>query len=344
MANTNLESSTRDLFLRTVVNQVFLAMPLQARLLDARQIVWNGGLKIKSPIVTAEMDDLAQSYTANEGLTAETKTMLSTAEFNWKHFQVPVQYGLDEELQNGGGTETQIMNFVTFLVNKAQKAARIKLYKMMYENPDSSCDSTAGFQGLTDALNHDNTYGGITRATTVTNAFWQGASLDGTYADQDAQLSPSLSNFRKMVRVCQRRAERPKDYLAVCGGDIFGQLQSQVEASTNYPRTNQTPLAMKYGFTTLDIDGIEVVHDPGLDLNYTAGTTTAGTYTPEWFFLLHIPDWELRLHPDRSMKMTDFTWQADQANGLDARLARVLTSGNLICWQPNASCWRSYVA
>ena len=121
-------------------------------------------------------------------------------------------------------------------------------------------------------------------------------------------------------------------------------MQSQVEASTNYPRTNQTPLAMKYGFTTLDIDGIEVVHDPGLDLNYTAGTTTAGTYTPEWFFLLHIPDWELRLHPDRSMKMTDFTWQADQANGLDARLARVLTSGNLVCWQPNASCWRSYVA
>jgi hypothetical protein len=78
------------------------------------------------------------------------------------------------------------------------------------------------------------------------------------------------------------------------------------------------------------IDGIEVVKDPWL-------RNAKATNAHLWAFLLHIPDWELRIHPARNFKLMPFTWQGDQANGLDAWISRVLLAGNLVCWAPNRS-------
>lgn len=342
MANTNLEAATRELWLRTVKTQVFYRMPVLARLYEGRRITWRGGTKIRRSVQNAEMDSLAQEYTATDPLTAEAKTILAKPEFEWKHFQVPIQYDLDEDLQNDGGREAEVIDLVQYLVKAGQRAARIKLNKMIYDTPTTSADSASGFQSLTDALDQDATYGTLSRSGTTTRKWWQGASLDNTFTDQDTLMSPSIANFRKLRGRVQQYVEKPGDLLAVMGSDIFQQYQAQVEARHVYNRDGS--LLAKYGFNTLVLDGVEFVEDPSLNEDYNSGTSGNGDLCSEWFFLLHIPDWEMRIHPRRSLKLTNFTWQGDQANGLDASLARVLCSGNLVCWQPNASAWKSYVA
>ena len=331
MADTNLNVATRDAWVRSVKDQVIIRLPLLNRLLARRRVRWSGGLSIKRPVDMAEFTDspsLAQSYTANEALTAGTKEVLKAPKFLWKYFQVPIQYGIEEQLQNAGGSENQIVELVEHLVGKAGRGARLHLNQMMYSAQSSTSDSDAQFQGLLDALFADTTYGTIARATTVTNQWWQGASIAGSFADNATARTPSISNFRKAKTVVWANADarNPGELLAITSDTIFMALQAEAETFHIYNRKD-SELANQ-GFNAMILDGVEVVSDPFLESDSTRR---------KYFFMLHLPDWELRLHPMRSFKMTPFTWQGDQPNGKDEWLGRVMVAGNLVCWKPNAS-------
>lgn len=334
--NANIQATTRELFLRTIAPQVFMKMPLYARLLLAKKINWEGGRYISRPVDKAEMDDLSQSYLAGERLTAARKTLLDTPYFHWKYNQTPVAYDVEEELQNSGGGDTAPVKLIKFLVKKAQRAARLFLYKRMYGMPLTGTTLTVGtdhsrhFQSVCQALEHDTTYGHLARATTTTNKWWQGASIAATYADQSTAYTPSIVTFRKAKSAIQEFVENPGNMLAVCGPAIFLDLQTQVEARHIYNRDGSA--LAKYGFNTMMIDGVEVVEDPFLKSTYLANGA-------KYFYMFNISEWELRLHPQRSFKFTGFKWQGDVADGFDEWLARILVTGNLVCWQPNASIW-----
>ena len=47
-SNSNIQATTRELFLRTIKSQVFMKMPLYARLLLAKKVSWEGGRYILS--------------------------------------------------------------------------------------------------------------------------------------------------------------------------------------------------------------------------------------------------------------------------------------------------------
>jgi len=308
-----------------------------ARLLLDRKISWEGGKYITAPVDKAEMDSLSQSYKAGERLTTGRKTMLENPYFHWKLNQTSVVYDVEEELQNSGGADVAPVKFVKFLTQKAQRAARLHLYKMMYGIGTSGTDADhdADFQSLPDALTHDATYGHLTRATTVTNSWWQGGSIDETYTDQATSYSPSINTFRRARSAIGLYADSPGDQLCVVGSAIFLELQSEVEARHIYNRDG-SKLA-KYGFNTMMIDGVEIVEDPFL-------RNAMVTNAHKWMFIVNIPDWELRIHPTRSFRFTGFTWQGDKADGYDEWLARILLAGNLICWKPNGSIYLTNVA
>lgn len=331
MADTNLNVATRDAWVRSIQDEVFLRLPLLNRLLSRRQVNWSGGLSIKRPVDMAEFTDspsLAQSYTPNEGLSSGTKEVLKAPKFLWKYFQVPIQFGVEEKLQNAGGNENQIVELVEHLVSKGQRGSRLHLNTMMYSAQSSTSDSDAEFQGLLDALFADTTYGTLARATTVTNPWWQGASIAKSFADNATARTPSIANFRKAkIAVWQNAdARSPKDLLVITSETIFAALQAEAETLHVYSRTG-SELADQ-GFNAMILDGVEIVADPFLEQDSTRR---------KYFFMLHIPDWEIRLHPQRSFKMTPFTWQGDQVNGIDQDLARVLVAGNMVCWKPNGS-------
>lgn len=330
--NANIQASTRDLWLKTYQSQVWRRTPLMARLWDGNRVVTRGGKSIVRPVDKAEADTLAQPYAANDPLNSGSKTYLDNPYFLWKYINMPITYGLEEEIQNDG--DPAAIDLVPFLVKKAQRGIRLALYQHMWGiDPASTTilattDAGKHFQSVRQALKHDATYGHLARATTTTNQFWQGGSIAASWADQSTAYTPSIDTFRKAVTAVQEFVEDTNDYLCVVGPAIFRQLQSQVEAR-RMDVSNSTPLA-KYGFSTLRIDGIEVVSDPWL----TAGHVSDGATI---MALLKISSWEVRISPKRNFKFTGFTWQGDVPNGVDQWLARILLAGNMVCWQPNAN-------
>jgi len=88
----------------------------------------------------------------------------------------------------------------------------------------------------------------------------------------------------------------------------------------------------KQGFLAMDLDNMEIVADYHLDTTATLQTKV---------YVLHLPDWEYRIHPQRDFRQTDFVWQAQIVNAADKYLSRILWAGNFVCWQPNASCLKT---
>ena len=90
---TNINSTTLDLWKKSVVPQVFMKIPLVARML-AQKRVFIGGKELKAPVSMDTLEDVAQEYTPNQALTNQDKTILNAPAFGWKYFQIPLQYSI----------------------------------------------------------------------------------------------------------------------------------------------------------------------------------------------------------------------------------------------------------
>ena len=347
MSNTNITNSTRDTWLRTVGKEVFLRLAFLAMLMEHRKIVLKGGTNIKKTIVSDDLESLAQSYTENEGLTGGTKTVLALPKFGWKYFQLPLEYGLREELENHGApSDVAPVDLVETLTTVAHKSARLKMNSMVYgDNGGVATDTTgADFQGLIAALDHSVTYGTRSRGTTrATGNLWQSVSLADSWTDQDTAMAASIPNLRALVSRCRRYRPGNAKLYCIVGEALFQQYQSQIEARHFYSREGKAGTLAKYGFNTFEIDGVEFVQESYLTITSATNAHNTSYYPPTWMFIIDPETWELRLHPKRALKMTGFTWQGDQAGGQDKWLARIMAAGNLVCWQPNANCFKSNV-
>ena len=333
--NKNIASTTRDLWKRSVVSQVFLQMPLYTKLLLRHRVTWKGGVNITCPVQTSEQDGYGQWYSTGTGMTAGHASTLTKPWFGWKKFQQPVTFDIDEELQNSGGSETEVVDLAALMVQQAHRATRINLYKAMYRA--ATVDTDRQFSSVVQALTHDQAYAHTTRTVgSSINTWWQGASIDESYTDQATQRTWSIGTFRDAHDAADRFVENDADYLCVVGSAGYLKLKAQVDASTYV--TNPGEL-VKYGFESFTLDGVEVVKDKFLRANGLPDETN-----PQyWFFLLNVNDWELRLHPKRAMTFKPFKWQGDVKDGPDEWLARVMMAGNLCCWRPNGSIFLSNV-
>ena len=94
----NLAATTREMWERTRVDEVYYAMPLFAALLDQQKRNWVNGTKLKRTVIKDTLDSLAQSYDITEPLTTGTKTIYDTLEFDWMRWQLPVSFN-DEDAE-----------------------------------------------------------------------------------------------------------------------------------------------------------------------------------------------------------------------------------------------------
>jgi len=332
--NADLDATTRAMWQKTRVPQVLLRMPLYAKLLDRNRRSWSRGDKYVFTADYQETDSVGQWYGKGTGLTAGRAVSLTKPWFLPKFGNIPVRADMEEMLLNGSGEET-VINLSEYLVKKAQRAARILLYKAAYAA--ASTDTSTGFQSIVQALNHDATYAHTTRATTVTNKWFQGASLDDTFADQDTARTCDVSLVRAMYSKIMKYVEDPADVILICGDTNYLTLKAEVSAST---KTTKQGTMAKYGFASFMIDDqIEVVQDYFL----SAAELPAETTPQKWMFMLNVDHWHLMLHPERSFALKPFRWQGEMTNGADEWLGRVLIAGNLACDHPASSMWLSNV-
>lgn len=345
---SDLTEATRELFVRSLKKEVFLRIPFYEELSKRSLIKFRGGKYIERLTDMDEMDDLAQAYTTNETLTDESKDMLAKPRFQWKKFQIPVRYSGDWEIQNAGaGNEEQLLDLVNFLVTKAQRAARLKMMKNAFNGGTTTGRSDGGkeFQSLVSALDHDVTYGTLTRThSSNTRNWWQGADPGGltssTTSAQGTATNLTISNIRKWISETSvaHYMEAKSDLMILMCPTLFNKLRAEMESKAIYNTDLNKALAndtANVGFNKMILDGHQVV-----DVQYLQESSTTRT----WLFIINLNDWELRISTARNFKMTEFKWQGQNTNGVDYFLSRILVAGNLVCWKPNGSLWLSNVS
>lgn len=344
---TDLALATRELFIRTVKEQVFMRTPFLEELLRRNQITHSAGKFVERLTDRAEMTELGQSYSPTEPLTDEKKNMLEKPRFTWKYYQMPMRYDVEEWSQNHhGGSEIQLLDLAAFLVRKAQRGVKLALRIMLF-NADPATDPPVGsetgradnskiFQSLLSALDHDvTTYGTVSRTLgSTTTGYWHGSDPEGrpdivSSSSQGTAFNLSIARIRKWIIPIQEYMDSDADlYMLMCP-TLYNKLREEMESKLIYKPTGDM---QKQGFMKMELDGHTIATDPWLENGYgTAGTTE------NWVFLLNLPDWELRFHSMRNFKVTDFKWQGEISNGYDYWLGRILLLGNFMCWKPNGS-------
>lgn len=343
---SDLTNATRELFVRSLKNEVFMRTPFYDDLEARGKITFKGGKYIERLTDIDEMDDLSQDYSTNEALTDEAKDMLAKPRFTWKKTQIPLRYSADWEIQNANaGNEEQLLDLPEYLVRKGQRAARLKMMKNAFNAGSTTPRSDSGdsFQSLVSALDHDNTYGTLSRSFSGgTRDWWQGASPTGlnsgqtttTTAGQDVATNLTISNVRKWINESDiaHYMESKSDLDILMCPTLFNKLRAEMESKMIYKATGDT---QRQGFSKMDLDGHTVVEVP-----YLQTTSTMRT----WVFIINLNEWELRISTVRNFKMTPFVWQGQNTNGYDYYLARILIAGNLVTWKPNGNLWLSNVS
>lgn len=346
---SDLTLATRELFVRTLKAQVLMQLPFYEELERRNKITFKGGKYIERLVDMDNMDDLAQDYTVNDALTDEAKDFLAKPRFTWKLTQIPLRYDANWEIQNAdAGNEEQLLDLPQLLVRKAQEGARLKMMKNAFNAGVTipRADGGDSFQSLVSALDHDNTYGTLSRSFSGgTRDYWQGASPSGlnngqtttTTAAQDVAVNLTISNLRKWIwesDIAHYVQSMNDIYVMMCP-TLFNKLRSEMDSRVLYKQTSNNTGTQKQGFQKMDLDGHQIVSVPYLQESSTTRT---------WVFILNMNDWELRISNARNFKITDFDWQGKYVHGHDYYLARLLIAGNLVCWKPNGNMWLSAVS
>lgn len=342
MSTADLTKATRELFVKSLVDQVYMKTPFIEELQRRRQITHSAGKYIERLVDTDEIDDLMQEYTSQQALTDQKKTTLDKPRFTWKLAQMPLRYDVDEELQNvHGGSEITLLNLANHLTTKGQRAVKLWLMKKAFNTGSTTGvgDSATGPQSLVSALDADTTYGTVSRSFSGgTNDWWQGADPSGlgsviTSSTQGTATNFTRDNIRKWVNETDiaHYMEGTDDLMVLCCPTLWNKLAAQMESHLEY----KAGMKQSQGIRSMVFDGHEIVSVPYLQTSSTMKT---------WVFILNLRHWELRVHSKRNMKMTAFKWQGENANGYDYWLARILWSGNLVCWKPNSSMFLSNVS
>lgn len=343
MSTTDLNKATRELFVKGLVNQVYMRTPIIEELQRRHQVTHSAGKYIERLIDIDDIDDLVQTYDTNDALTDEKKTTLDKPRFTWRKSQLPLRYDADEDLENiQGDSVIQLVNLAKHLVDKGNRAMKKWFEKQIFNNgsttPIADGDKTA-WQSLISALNHDTTYGTLGRSFSAgTHDEWQGADPAGlnesiSSSSQDTSYTLTKNNLKKWINETDVAdcMESPEDLMIIMCPTLYDKLAAEMEAHSIYKAGSK----QSQGITSMVYDGHEIVSVP-----YLQRTSTMRT----WLFILNLRHFELRIHTKRNMKLTDWKWQGENSNGYDFFLARILLQGNICCWRPKSSLWLSSVS
>ncbi|KPL25601.1 MAG: hypothetical protein AMJ75_00385 [Phycisphaerae bacterium SM1_79] len=339
---SDLTLATRELFVRALINEVHMKTPVVEELQRRNQVMYRGGKYLEQLVVKGTMEGLVQEYTVNQALTDEKTEMLEKPRWQWKYAQLPLRYDADEATQNiSAGKEEQLLDLADFLASQGHDGMRRWLCKMIFNSGSTTAVADGGtkFQSAISALDHDTTYGTLSRSISGgTNDWWQGAdpadlTQSITSSSQDTSYNLTIYNLRKWVHESDIAHYMESDddlYVCMCP-TLFNKLRAEAESKIEYnPGQTQNNFVTK-----AKIDNLTCVSVPYLQTSSTMKT---------WLFILNMKYWFLYLHRDRNFKVTDFKWQGDQANGYDRWLARIMVKGNLVCNKPNSSMWLSAIS
>ena len=192
-----------------------------------------------------------QWYTGYDTLSTAAADVITSAEYNWKQYAVPVTMSGLEELQNSG--EDAIYDLLGSRIDVAEATMANALSQGIYSDGTSSGGKI--ITGLDAAVPQDpttGTYGGINRATYT---FWRSQLYDFAAT---ATTSTIYTGMLSLYVSCSRGTDKPN--LIMSGGTVY---QTFVASLQPLQRFTDTKLA-NAGFTNVKFLDTPVVLDGGI--------------------------------------------------------------------------------
>lgn len=299
---SQLAAATRELWTGKVTEQVFKGNALLMRLKNRGKVVYDGGTKIRQPIVYAKSTAVG-AYTADGPLPTTFNDVLTAAEFDWRQYAAQVRMTGEEALKNAGQSQMER------LLDIKMEVAKQSLLDKLGTDLQGSGGSGA-IDGLGLLLSTTSTYGGIAPAdapewVAVVNT----CMTANTLAKRDIQrLISSLS------------VDGSAPTILVCNPSVYDKVWSLWEGQQ---RIVDDELA-KFGFQNFSVNGIPLVmdrHVPGGGYGATNNPLIALNENYLWFFI----------HRDVNFKVTEAGIPEDR----DRMTVRILLACNLACSRRN---------
>lgn len=353
MADTNLTIATRNMIDKSWKSQLMYKMPVLKLLLERKRFRM-GGLMQQNINETADTEELVQEYGPEDGLTASSKTTLGTAAWGIAFMTHPLLKTIDEEIMNAPAGDARLINLAKKHAGEVYEGLRRRLNKRIWGCAgDIEIDARHTlFQGIGSALNYTSnlTYAGITKSTST---YWYSAD----YSTINTAYTMSIRQLRTWISSVKLYHETASETLKVImGTTLFLSLKSEMDARNIYKPTGNMA---KQGFMSMELDGVEIVEDPYLDLIldhsvYHRDGSDAGIVDgvdakidangSTVVALLHLDSWVFRYikggGEDSIFSLTDFFDLSVLPGGVEKELARAKFRGNLECHQPNVNMLR----
>lgn len=264
----------------------------------------DGGERIVEPLMYGK-NSTAKSYDGYESLDTTPQTGIDSAEFNWKQSSVSITISGKEERQNSG--TSRIIALMEAKTTQAEMSLTQELSRQLFS--DGTGNSSKDLTGLAAMVLNSGTYGGINSATFT---WWQ-AGIEST--------SEALG-LAKMRTAYNSSSIGGKDAptLIVTTQTLFESFEglfTQTAISgggSNFttPSEAQKKIA-DGGFQSLQFKGVPIVWDEQCQSGK--------------MYFLNSKHMKLVMHSKANFETTPFVKPENQ----DARVAQVLTMGNLTC-------------
>lgn len=266
---------------------------------------FDGGTYINENLSFAENGN-GGSYSGYDTLPTATSDVISSAQYSFAQYAVPVTFSGRETLINSG--KEALIDLVEARVKVAESTMMNLLNRHFYL--DGTGNSGKNITGLAAALplaNTAGTYGAISRATST---FWQNkkfqASVDGSgVATTGAAL---MAQWNQFIIAMTRGGDRPKVILA--SPAVYALFESGLQVNQRF---NSADMA-NAGFQSLQFQGIPVVFDSSVS---GIGAQVA--------YFLNTDYLKWRTHKERNMIALDDKNAVNQ----DSTVKTLVWAGNL---------------
>lgn len=299
---SQLAAVTREIWTGRVTEQVFKGNALLMRLKNRGRVVYDGGTKIRQPIVYSKVATVG-AYSGDGPLGTAFNDFITAAEFDWRQYFAQIRLTGEEALKNAGQAQMERL-----LDIKVESAKQSLLDKLGLDLQGSGGGGTIDGLGL--LLSTSSTYGGIAPAdapdwVAVVNT----CMATNTLSKRDIQrLTSDLS------------VDGARPTIFVCNPPVFDKVWSLWEGQQRF---EDADLA-KAGFVTLFVNGAPIVmdrHVPGGGYGQTDNRLIALNEDYLWFFV----------HRDVNFKVVEAGIPEDR----DRLTVRILLACNLACARRN---------
>jgi hypothetical protein len=186
-------------------------------------------------------------------MTLTTPEIATKGELGWRYLYVPVELE-QADIDINESDPRKVASYLNRYTRSALKTADEKwiapalFTAQTGQAPDS----------IVDAVSDSATYAGLAKADIPS---WRCVTAEATYSTTpDKPVSPSLGNFRRMIRAIQNVSGK-KPQLIVTSPDVYDRLADQIEANDQISAARAANDVIKWGFDALFINGVPVVDD-----------------------------------------------------------------------------------